>query len=117
VTGVLKRRVFLAPLRQQLVEGNRIDHGAGQDVRANLGAFLQDHDADVFAFFIGDLFQTDRGGQTCRASADDHHIHVHAFAFAERVLFAHEMSPSARFAVPVSRDLPFNDRQFATFCI
>jgi hypothetical protein len=91
--GRLDRRVFLAPFRQQLVERDRIDDRARQDVGAYFRALLQNDDADVFALFIGDLFQPDRGGKTGRAGADDHDIHIHAFAFAKRILFGHLTSP------------------------
>ena len=55
----LDRRIFGAPFRQQLVDPDWIDHRAGEDVGADLGALLHDHDGDVRI----DLLEADGGGE------------------------------------------------------
>ena len=74
----LERVVLLvAPAGQQPVDADRIDDGAGQDVRADLRALFQHDDRKLRI----DLLQPDRGGEAGRAGADDHHVEFHAFAF------------------------------------
>ncbi|EAV43418.1 hypothetical protein SIAM614_06528 [Stappia aggregata IAM 12614] len=89
----LDRRVFFAPFRKQLVESDRVDHGTGENMRADFRPFFQYDDAQLFALVIGDLFQPDRGCQARRPGADDNDIHIHALAFAKRFLFAHLFLP------------------------
>jgi hypothetical protein len=36
--------LLVAPARQQPVDADRIDHGAGEDMRADLGTLFQDDD-------------------------------------------------------------------------
>ena len=55
----LDRRVFAAPFGQQPVEPDRIDHRAGEDMRADLGALLH-HDHGELGV---ELLQPDRGRQ------------------------------------------------------
>lgn len=38
---------ILAPVRDQLVEPGRIDHGAGENMRTDLGALLHHHDIEI----------------------------------------------------------------------
>ena len=83
----IERRAALLPVGQQLVQRPRVEHGAGQDMRADLRALLQNADLDVAAAFRGKLLQADRGGQARRAGADDHHVVFHRFAV--RSLFRH----------------------------
>ena len=61
--------------------GARFEYGAGEDVCADLGAFLDHADADFVTGFGGLLLQSAGGGQACRASADDDHVEFHVFAF------------------------------------
>ena len=75
------RSALRFPVRQQLVQSTRIHDGAGQDMGPHLSAFFQDTDADFLFFFLGELFQTYRGGQACRASADDNNVIFHRFTF------------------------------------
>src|SRR4029079_5661276 len=65
-----------APVRDQLVERDRIDHRARQDVRADLGTLFQHDDVEIGV----ELLQPDRSSQPRRASADDHDIEFHGFA-------------------------------------
>ena len=63
------------------VRGQRIHDRAGQRVRAQFGAFLQDADADFLAFVGGQLLQADGGGQAGRSAADHDHVIFHRLAF------------------------------------
>ena len=72
----LDGRLLAAPFRQQAVKPDRIDHRAGQDMGADLGALLHDHDGDIRI----DLLEADGGGQTGRAGADNHHVEFHRLA-------------------------------------
>jgi hypothetical protein len=72
-----------APLRHEAVEADRIDDGAGQDVRPDLRTFLHDHDGDVGALFGGELLDPYGGGKTGRAGADHDHIEVHGLPFRQ----------------------------------
>ena len=78
--GRVDRRAFLFPVGDQLVDADGIDDGAGENVRADLGAFLQDADGDVLAGFGGELLQADRGGEAGRPGADDDNVVFHGFA-------------------------------------
>src|SRR5262249_19661123 len=42
-----QRRALLAPIRDQRVEAYGVDHGTGENVRADLGALLQNDNGDV----------------------------------------------------------------------
>ncbi len=70
-----------APAGQQGIHAGRIDHGAGEDMRADLGALLQHDDRQIRI----DLFQADRGGEPRRAGADDDDVELHAFALRQCV--------------------------------
>ena len=70
--------VLVAPAGQQPVDADRIDHGARQDMRADLRALLEHDDGKLGV----DLLQPDRRGKPGRSGADDHHVEFHAFAFA-----------------------------------
>ena len=73
----LQRAVgVLAPIRDQLVERHRIDHRAGQDMRADFGTLLHHDDAEIGI----ELLQPDRGGEARRPGADDHDVEFHGFA-------------------------------------
>ena len=47
MTSAVDRRAALAPVGQQRVEPDRVEHRAGQDVRADLRALLEHDDAEV----------------------------------------------------------------------
>ncbi len=53
--GVLQRRALLLPVRDQLVQRPRLQHRAGEDMRADLGALLQHADGDIAAASLGKL--------------------------------------------------------------
>src|SRR5215471_7543379 len=86
----LDRAVLAAPVGDQLVEADGIDHGARENVRPDLGAFF-DHDHGG----VGrKLFEPDRGGEPGRPGADDHHVELHRLAGGQ-FLCAHRLLQSA----------------------
>ena len=103
----LERAVgVLAPVRNQLVERHRIDHRAGQNMRADFGAFLHHDDPEIGI----ELLQPDRGGKARRPGADDHDIEFHGFA--RRKLFsAHESGLSPVENVSTARLFPIFARR------
>ena len=68
---------IVAPLRQQAVEADRVDHRAGEDVGADLRAFLDHDHGDVAARLRRALLEADRGGEPGRTRAHDDHVEVH----------------------------------------
>ncbi len=76
---------FVAPAGQEPVDADRVDHGAGEDMRAHFGALLQNHDRE----FRIDLLQPDRSRKTSRSRPDDHDVEFHALAFGEFLLLGH----------------------------
>ena len=111
----LDRAVLFAPLRQELVQRDRIDHRAREDVRTDFGPFFQNDDTQFLALFVGDLLQAYRGGETGRSRADDHDVDIHAFAFTKLVLFAHLLLPQAGKALSVAPCLQYFAAQYTTF--
>ena len=69
----------LAPLRQQLVEADGIDHRTGQDMGADFGALFDDHDGDLAALLGSVLLEPDRCGETCWTGTDDDDVEFHRF--------------------------------------
>jgi hypothetical protein len=98
----LQRRAHVAPVGQEAVERHGIDHGARQDMRADLGALFEHDDGDVLALFARELLQPDRGGETGRAGADDHDVELHALAFCGFRIgrLAHVIAPDERGVIP-----------------
>ena len=83
--GLVQGSTLFLPVGDQLVQGARIEGGAGQDVRAGLGTFFEHDDGHIGAFFCSQLLQADGSGQAGRSAAHDHHVVFHGFARA--VLF------------------------------
>ena len=74
------RRALRLPVGQELADALGVDDGAGQDVRADLGALFE-HAHRHFALLLrGELLQPDRRGQSGRTPADDHDVVFHGFA-------------------------------------
>ena len=79
-----QRRRIIAPIGDQFIQSARFQHGAGEDMRANLAAlFNQAH-----AKFGRELFQANRRGQARRPAPHDQHIKFHRFPF-----FGHHARP------------------------
>src|SRR5262252_2409092 len=85
----LEWAILAAPIRHQLIEPDGIDHGARENVRADLGP-LFDHDHGG----IGrKLFEPDRRGEAGGPGADDHDVELHRLA-GGRFLCAHRLLQS-----------------------
>ena len=69
------RSPFL-PVRDQLVQRPRLDHRAGEDMRAHFAALLHHANRRIRS----QLFQPDRRRETRRPGANDHHIEFHLLA-------------------------------------
>ena len=73
----LDRRVGLhAPLGQERVEADRIDHRAGKDVRPDFRSLLHDNDGELGV----ELLQANRSGEPGGSRAHDYDIELHRFA-------------------------------------
>ena len=98
-------RLAVAPVREELLEGARLEHRAGEDVGADLGPLLDHADAQVVAALLGELAKPHGRGEARRSRPDDHHVELHGFAFDRRLVH-----PSAPVPPPVrSRLLPLAD--------
>ncbi len=71
----------LTPIRDQLVERDRIDHCAGQNMCADFRSLLDHHDREVGI----DLLQPDRRAQAGRPGADDDNVELHGIARRKRL--------------------------------
>ncbi len=69
----LQRRAPLTPVGDQLVEGARLQHRAGQDMRADLAALLHQADRGVRR----ELLQPDSRGEARWAAAHDDDVELH----------------------------------------
>ena len=74
--GLQRTIRVLTPVRKQLVERYRIDHGTRENVCTDLGTLLDHDDAKVGV----ELLQPDRSRQARRAGAHDHDVEFHGFA-------------------------------------
>ena len=88
-----QRRVgVFAPPRQQLVKADGVNHHAGQNMRADFGAFFHQHDGKVRI----DLLEPYRRRQARWPAADHHHVIIHSLARLE-LHFAHLFLPQDAF--------------------
>ncbi|MNE33293.1 hypothetical protein D3C80_1269520 [compost metagenome] len=85
--GRVQRRAEFFPVREQFVQGPWFEHGAGQNVSTDFGAFFDHADADFLTGFGGLLLQAAGGGKTSGAGTDDDDVEFHVFAF-------HRLSPT-----------------------
>ncbi len=74
------RGTLLLPVGDKLVDADRVNDGARQDMGAGLRALLDDDHRNFGTIIHRQLFETDGGGQTCRSGANNHHIVVHLVA-------------------------------------
>ncbi len=87
----IDRGALLAPVGNQRIEADRIDHGAGKDMRADFRAFFDQADRNVEILFRRELAQTDRRGKARRAAADDDDVIFHILAFDCRLAHIHPL--------------------------
>ena len=73
-------RIPLPPVRDQFIQGAGVQHGPGEDMGANFGAFFQQADAQGLILALRQVFQVDGGCQASRAGADHQHVVFHDFA-------------------------------------
>ncbi len=93
--GLVERGALCLPVGQQLVDRARVHHGARENVRAGLGAFLEHDHGNVLAGLGRALLDADRGRQASRPAADDHDVVLHGFAgtvLFEELLLVHDAS-------------------------
>jgi hypothetical protein len=83
--GRIERRALLPPLRQEAVERHRIDHRAGQNMRADLGAFFQHYHGQLLAALGRELLEPDRRSEPRRPRADDDDVELHGLALGHVV--------------------------------
>lgn len=76
-----QRRALFAPIGDELVEPDGVDHRAGKDMGADLRPLFQNDDGDLLVLFGGELLEPNRSGQTRRPPAHDHHIELHHVPF------------------------------------
>ena len=90
--GCLDGRAFFLPVGDQAVQADGIDDGAGQDVRADLGALLQDDDRELLACRQRKLLQANGSRQPRGARANDHNVEFHGLPFGEiRTVQCHQV--------------------------
>ena len=80
------------PVRQQAVDADWIDDGAGKDMRADLAALFEHDDGKLRV----DLLEPNGRGEPRRPGADDDDVKLHALAFD----LAH---PPSELATPMGR--------------
>ena len=71
-----QRGATLLPVGQQLGQGARLDHRAGEDVRADLAALFH----HAHGGLRRQLLQPDGGGQARGPCAHDHDVELHCLA-------------------------------------
>ena len=76
------RAAHVAPFREKLVQRTGIDHGARQDMGADFRPLFQHAHRQFLTSRIGQLLQSDRGGQSGRAAPHDHDVIGHRIPFA-----------------------------------
>ena len=85
----LDRSALFLPVGDQLVQPDRVDHRARQDVSADFRALLDQADRDLVAALGRELLQSDRRRQPGRAAANDHHVIFHRLACHSSLALQH----------------------------
>jgi hypothetical protein len=87
---LVQRRAEFFPVREQLVDRDRVHHGAGQDVGADLGSLLEHADAHLSPALRCELLDTDRRREPGGPTADDDDVVFHRFALDRFRKVCHE---------------------------
>ncbi len=85
----VQRGAQLFPVREEFVQGTRLEYRTGENVGADFGAFFYDTDADFLFGFSGLLFDLACSCQARGAGTYDDNVKLHEFAF-------HNLSPNSR---------------------
>ena len=80
VDGGLDRRTSLFPVGDEFIESARLEDVPRQNVRADLGALLDDANAKIFARLERELLQPNRGRKPRRPRANSDDIVLHHIA-------------------------------------
>src|SRR5262249_52296211 len=75
-----ERRALVAPVGDETIKTDRVDHRARQDMRADLRALLQDHDRKFLVLLDGELLDPDRCGKASGSGADNDDVELHGLA-------------------------------------
>ncbi len=78
---------MIFPIRNQRIKPDRIDDGAGKNVRADFRPLFKNHDRDVVSTFPGKLLQPNGSGKPCRTSADNNDIEFHGLPLGQCVFW------------------------------
>src|SRR5205085_7223519 len=89
--GHVERRALRLPLGNQLGDRARIHHRARENVRADLGAFLEHADRNVGR----ELLRADGGRESRGTGADDHDVVLHRFARHAAIIIGAPCPPAA----------------------
>ncbi len=76
----IERGAVGLPVGQQFAQGARVHDGTGENMGADLSAFLDQADAEFGAVFCRQLFQANGRSQSGRAAAHDDDVEFHGFA-------------------------------------
>ncbi len=87
----MKRGLPRLPVRNQLVQGARLEHRAREGVTTELGRLLEYADRDLALALDAQLAQPDGGREAGRSGTDDDDVELHALAF-------HDLPRLARFS-------------------
>ncbi len=75
----LDRRILLAPVRNEFMDADRVNHCAGQNMRADLGSFLNEAYRNPMPSFDRELLQAEGGRKTRGATTDNNDVISEAF--------------------------------------
>jgi len=73
-------RALTLPIGQQFIEGTWLHNPTGEDMRADLGAFLNDADIGLDTIRDRQLAETARGSESGWSRADDNDIELHSLS-------------------------------------
>ena len=89
----LKGCAALFPVRKQLVNCPGVHHRAREYMGADLRAFFDNADSNLFFIFLCELHDAAGGCQARGARADNHNIKFHSFTFHGAFLLLYWLAP------------------------